>query len=268
MSVDLKSGITVYYDKFNGNVLMEKPVISNFSKGGILADEMGLGKTVEVLACILANSKLLERTNTDAQPIIEYQRKKTYVAKDESINNAKIYVGRVEKHKVPEKWTKKQKSANYIALEKWYNETLSELSTLRPKNNGENSSFVQCICGDNSDNDLVECTNCKKYQHKSCFGFIRSCKEYFCPQCWIEKPLVDSDGTLIVTPGSLRMQWCKEISKHIKGNLKVLVYKGNTVSPIYPTNLKKYDLVITTYSVLQNELRLTENLQVRYDEIF
>ncbi|KAJ8966853.1 hypothetical protein NQ317_006638 [Molorchus minor] len=49
--------------------------------------------------------------------------------------------------------------------------------------------------------------------------------------------------------------------KNAVGGLRVLQYDGYTASPVYPTQLKEYDLVITTYSVLKAELRLTENGQ-------
>lgn len=269
MPVRLKSGLTIYYDKFNGYVVLEKTRISSLTKGGILADEMGLGKTVEVLACILANSKIASsRQNLegdDETPIIESPRKKLIqLVEDESIE--KVDTSQGKELRVPDKWVKKNKSANYIALEKWYNETLSGISAVRREFDiSKQSLSVQCICGNSSNKDLVECTSCKKHQHQSCLGYKKIFGPYFCPQCWMEKPLIDCEGTLIVTPLSLKTQWCKEISKHVKGNLKVLVYDGYSSSPIYPTNIGMYDIVITTYNVLQNELRLTESVQVSRD---
>lgn len=44
--------------------------------------------------------------------------------------------------------------------------------------------------------------------------------------------------------------------------LKVLNYEGYSTTPIYPTALQHYDIVITTYNVLQAEMRLTETGQV------
>lgn len=96
-------------------------------------------------------------------------------------------------------------------------------------------------------------------------GFIKG--DYRCPQCWCNQPLVEIGTTLIVSPTSLRKQWCTEICKHVAGDFKVLVYGGSAVTPIYPTELAKYDIVITTYGVLQTDLRLTEedkNFSLRY----
>jgi E3 ubiquitin-protein ligase SHPRH len=83
----------------------------------------------------------------------------------------------------------------------------------------------------------------------------------------MNQPLVECKATLIVSPASLRTQWCKEICKHIRGDFRVLQYGGSSLTPIYPTELAKYDVVITTYNVLQSELRLTETektLSFRY----
>lgn len=262
MPVVLKSGLEIYYDKFNGYVTLEKPVQENLTKGGILADEMGLGKTVEVLALILMNSSIgVAKDNLNIFPTVEIPKKIHPVEEKKPIEKNNM---NPEKNlKVPQQWVKKNKSANYMALEKWYNETLSGISTIRPKSNdSKDTTRIQCICGGSSKYELVACTDCGKNQHESCLGYQKTLGAYCCPQCWMEKPLIDCHATLIVTPVSLRTQWCKEITRHVESNLKVLVYEGFSSSPVYPTSLDLYDIVITTYSVLQNELRLTNSLQV------
>lgn len=59
-------------------------------------------------------------------------------------------------------------------------------------------------------------------------------------------------------PTSLKKQWAAEMAKHISDGLRVLVYEGFSATPIYPKKLLVYDVVLTTYAVLQAELRLTE----------
>lgn len=262
MSVALKSGVTIYYDRYNGHVTLEKPVICNVTRGGILADEMGLGKTVEVLACILVNSNInSSKTGIIAEksvPTIHTPKKQNSVV----VNKEEPTTSKERVLKVPEVWIKNRKSENFIALQKWYNDTLSELSTVHRENKCKNSAMLQCVCGSNSENDLVKCITCGKRQHQACLGYKEWCGPYHCPQCWMEKSLIDCQATLIVTPPSLRTQWSEEIRKHIRGNFKVLLYEGNPSTPVYPTVLQEYNVVITTYNVLQNELRLTENVQV------
>nr|CAI5818285.1 unnamed protein product [Callosobruchus analis] len=92
--------------------------------------------------------------------------------------------------------------------------------------------------------------------------YNRKLGEYFCPQCWMNQPLVEIGATLIVTPLSLRKQWISEIRRHIGGSIRVLQYDGCNNMAIYPTQFKNYDIVVTTYSVLQAELRLTEQFNV------
>ena len=77
------------------------------------------------------------------------------------------------------------------------------------------------------------------------------------------QPLLESHGTLIITPRILVDQWCEEISKHVCGDFKVLVYNGHVdLQPVYPKKLTEYDIVITNYNVLQSELHLCNNRQV------
>lgn len=257
----MKSGVIIYYDRFNGYIELEKVFVDKFTKGGILADEMGLGKTVEVLACILNNSNI-NSLNESESPLIE--RPKKIISQISQRNNE--YVTENTKEvvlNVPKEFLKKGKSANYIALEKFYNSTLSKMSTVH--NNfhmNKQSLIVQCICGGDSETNLAKCVSCGKLQHKACLKYEAYMGPYFCPQCWKEQPLVESEGTLIVTPMALKTQWCQEIRKHIKGNIHVLIYEGYSCSMVYPTDLKKYNIVITTYNVLQHELPLTGSLTV------
>ena len=60
--------------------------------------------------------------------------------------------------------------------------------------------------------------------------------------------------TLIVAPSVIKHQWVDEIKKHVKADLKVLVYEGCTINFIQPEDLAKMDICITTYDVLQKEL--------------
>ncbi|XP_045197702.2 E3 ubiquitin-protein ligase SHPRH-like isoform X2 [Mercenaria mercenaria] len=50
-------GQTLYFHKYAGVCLLERPCCVPAPPGGILGEEMGLGKTVEVLACMLHNPR-------------------------------------------------------------------------------------------------------------------------------------------------------------------------------------------------------------------
>ncbi|KAI4457698.1 e3 ubiquitin-protein ligase shprh family member [Holotrichia oblita] len=264
--VVIRSGIKIYFDKYTGYLDTDKPMTGSLRTGGILADEMGLGKTVEVFACILTHPRNnLESHNTETSsknkvwPAIEKQSRKRKINTEKEDATAQLECTS-KKLKVPEDWVKPSSRASSlrVALEAWYNKVLSNSPDIveEPK--------VQCICGDISERtDCFECVDCSKVQHGKCLGYKKAYGEYICPQCWKNRPPLESNATLIVTPVSLKQQWCNEIRKHINGNLRVFLYEGShNLVPVYPTKLQQYDLVITTYNVLQNELRLSENGQI------
>jgi SNF2 family DNA or RNA helicase len=62
-------------------------------------------------------------------------------------------------------------------------------------------------------------------------------------------------GTLIVCPTSVLRQWDDELRKKVttEANLSVLVYHGSNRTKD-PSELAKYDVVITTYSIVSMEV--------------
>ncbi|KAF5299240.1 hypothetical protein FQA39_LY02413 [Lamprigera yunnana] len=264
--VNLESGKVIYYSKYLGHIVEEKPLVSNVGTGGILADEMGLGKTVEVLACILSYPKndtdevqVTDDSYIGGTPSISKQPRK-YKRASLTVSSDN-YVHKPKKLKVPNDWIKNssKKSNTRIALEMWYENTLHKLST---KNSEKcDAAQVQCICGVLDEKDSIGCVDCGKYQHTFCMGYKNSYGIYRCPKCWTQQPLLESKATLIICPLALQTQWCDEIRNHISAGLNVLVYEGSKAVHIYPTKLKEYDLVLTTYNVLQAELRLCESEQ-------
>ncbi|KAK4881219.1 hypothetical protein RN001_004538 [Aquatica leii] len=263
--ITLKSGQTIYYNKCLGYIENEKPLVPSLRTGGILADEMGLGKTVEVLACILSypmnetENHVADHSYVDESPNVDKQPRKRDRESSGILNDS--YVDKPKKLKVPSDWVKSssKKSNTRIALEMWYENTLVKLSTTDSQKH--DTIQVQCICGDLGMDGSIMCVDCGKYQHVSCMGYKSNYGDYRCPKCWMQQPLLESKATLIVCPLSLRSQWCEEICKHVGTALKILVYEGSKAVPIYPTQLKNYDLVLTTYNCLQTELRLSEEGQ-------
>ncbi|KAF2305133.1 hypothetical protein GH714_001972 [Hevea brasiliensis] len=64
-----------------------------------------------------------------------------------------------------------------------------------------------------------------------------------------------SAGTLVVCPTSVLRQWAEELHKKVtsKANLSVLVYHGSNRTKD-PCELTKYDVVLTTYSIVSMEV--------------
>lgn len=268
--------------------------------GGILADEMGLGKTVEVLACILNNPRELEANTididvkpteitNDSEDIIETEERLEIDVKpteimnefEDRIETVEELVPNIEtqqkyqrsKDKPSKKKGKdpqlyKNMSSTRKAAQIWYEKKLAEMLII-PKRVRNRDNEVKCICGDFEMTGIIRCKDCNKIQHTLCMGYKGNEKNYLCTQCWAKKPAVKSKATLIVSPQSICQQWLSEVQRHVRKNgLKVLEYVGiHNAGLIYPTNLADYDVVVTTYSVLQSEWKFTEeeaSVSLRY----
>lgn len=69
---------------------------------------------------------------------------------------------------------------------------------------------------------------------------------------------MESDATLIVCTPSAMSTWVAQLEEHtLRGALKTYIYYGDRRTGD-AEELKKYDVVLTTYSTLANELRLAE----------
>ncbi|KAL1506154.1 hypothetical protein ABEB36_005568 [Hypothenemus hampei] len=259
--ITIQSGIDIYYDKYTGWVEKEPQLINNSWKGGILADEMGLGKTIEVLGLILSNKlpKNKISTNADVQSktgkviIIEARKTKLEPTIEDEAEAGPSKKQKVTTESAPN--TSKGKSKTFQALQSIYNKTLSEYCTVN-RRLPVDKRIVECVCGNATENGSVKCSDCGKIQHKKCLGWKANLGPYKCPQCWEKIDPIESKATLIVTPVALNKQWCNEISTHLKAGIRVLNYNDGSAA-IYPTDLQNFDIVLTTYNVLQAELRLT-----------
>ncbi|KAL8100619.1 helicase-like transcription factor CHR28 isoform X2 [Apium graveolens] len=69
------------------------------------------------------------------------------------------------------------------------------------------------------------------------------------------KSLRPQAGTLVVCPASVLRQWARELDEKVaeKSPLKVLIYHGTTRTK-EPSELAAYDVVLTTYALVANEV--------------
>ena len=73
--------------------------------------------------------------------------------------------------------------------------------------------------------------------------------------------------TLVVVPPVALVQWQNEIREYTHGKLKVLLFHGAKVKKMTLSELKKYDILMTSYSTLENTHRKERKGWVRNDEV-
>eukprot|EP00029_Vermamoeba_vermiformis_P013409 TRINITY_DN832_c0_g1_i1.p1 TRINITY_DN832_c0_g1~~TRINITY_DN832_c0_g1_i1.p1 ORF type:complete len:1725 (-),score=428.66 TRINITY_DN832_c0_g1_i1:31-4932(-) len=221
-----------YYNKFSGVIASDLTATLQEMSGGILADEMGLGKTVEVLTLVLMNPK-----NNDMQV-------------DEG-NNTNV--------KGDKKVGKKRKHEEVEDDQNPAEDSDEEID--------DTYDQIRCYCGEfeETEDDYVLCDRCKSWQHCRCVGFDPVAEKgdnYVCPECCKTEKQLEVKGTIIVCPESIIDQWHQEITKHtLPDTVSVLKYTGvrnlnfnKAGNIVRAKHLKDYDVVLTTYSVLRDDL--------------
>lgn len=146
-------------------------------------------------------------------------------------------------------------------------------------------------CGFTSINEIADPS------HFVCFSCI-------CSKLYTSAPTLKLQaGTLIIVPSTLLSQWQQQVKEHTNGSLSVFVYSGikaiekyvsdekflvrkkvasTSISPnklgfvekidtffdIHPVKLMTYDIVITSFEVLKNELDRTISPYVIHDDVW
>ena len=179
--------------------------------------------------------------------------------------------------------------------------SLSESTVEERWLDGDNTVLGSCICGkvvdlltEKSTSHIVLCCQCHEPMHMECAGFsdFRSLKhsnkevtyrKMFsnqiwkcwvtrnyrnCPCCVAEKnDVIESRGTLIITPPAILNQWDREIERHARNNelggpLKVAIYRGvdkttksrrRDMNTIHPYMLADHDIVLMTFDSLMTD---------------
>lgn len=130
---------------------------------------------------------------------------------------------------------------------------------------------VFCVCRSKSESDTIQCQKCSLWQHYKCVASFNdemldeeTNTPYLCPSCWqsviTEYGVLETKATFIVSPNTIKLQWFSEIRCHIQPSLKVFIYDGVLKGKwINPRQLAQYDIVLTDYNVLRNEIYFTED---------
>lgn len=112
------------------------------------------------------------------------------------------------------------------------------------------------------------CIECGGSMHENCIRYssesidIATC---VCKSChvWLEqllranKPssqLPNSKATVVVIPTTLLLQWKKEIEKHVKEALTVVVYQGHRKGYMPLKRLMAADVILVTYDALRDDV--------------
>ncbi|ANQ11104.1 DNA repair protein rhp16 [Plasmodium coatneyi] len=192
-------------------------------KGGILADEMGMGKTIQAITLILCQK-------------INKLKGESYPCCDEGVSEAaKMECASGGQVKV------KEESDNSVVVISSGAGSFEDAPNVKKENpnGGKSKKGAPRKRG----------TAKQEQPHK---GNTKSEKE--------ENPAntkkdENQGQTLIIAPIAAVMQWKSEIEKFIEGDiLKVYVYHGS-VKKVSFEELKKYDIIITSYAMVEVHFR-------------
>ncbi|EWC75068.1 hypothetical protein C923_04255 [Plasmodium falciparum UGT5.1] len=265
-------------------------------KGGILADEMGMGKTIQAITLILCQklNKLKEikkDERSDDHDKVGYKNDDEEDEKKKKKKKSHMLHGDIYKEDIlsfEERDTKHEKSIKEIDIKKSYKNSSSILycknstsDDLKVKE--ESDCSVILIESDDTQNEKMnhkndvmaenkidtenvlnvkkiknikkECVNNKKIKNNNNNNNNNN-KSNFKKNDFINKL---KGQTLIIAPVAAVMQWKSEIEKFVDENiLNVYVYHGNS-KIISDEELIKYDIVITSYAVVEVNFRKIVN---------
>lgn len=231
------NNLRLFYVFFNNFVFAGEKI--TLPSGGILADEMGLGKTIEVLACILSNQSdiktpSLPERKKRKQPRSR-KRKIRYSSLSEEEDSEEEDEETAKRIRIEEtiesvisiassnsKETRRSvkkvglKQDKYTLLRKWYEDSLSSVSTTsqaKPVKRPETPQ-LRCYCdGAPDDDSAAQCCNCGHTLHLVCAGLDYEPEEgsFFCSDCWTKREPMPSRATFIVAPSPIFQQWISEV---------------------------------------------------------
>ncbi|KAE8772336.1 putative ATP-dependent helicase C17A2.12-like [Hordeum vulgare] len=194
---------------------------SSHCAGGILADDQGLGKTVSTIALILKQkSQQSKFMCADSDPL-----------KSEALNLDEDD----EAVTVVDKTKQSMNDEPKKDLDASLSSTAASTSDAKPS-----TSHM-----DNVPNRIVES---KVERKKTKAGTSSASLTMRC----MTRPAA---GTLVVCPASVLKQWANELNDKVSqsAKLSVLVYHGGARTKD-PSELAKYDVVVTTYTIVANEV--------------
>uniref|UniRef100_A0A0D9ZR51 Uncharacterized protein n=1 Tax=Oryza glumipatula TaxID=40148 RepID=A0A0D9ZR51_9ORYZ len=196
---------------------------SSHCSGGILADDQGLGKTISTIALIQK-----ERVEQSKFMSADVGSMKSVANLDE---DDEVVI-------VMDKKQLKGESVNMLQDSTLFpsSEAASDAADLKPWASLPGSAVDRMV-------NAVKVEPKKKARVRpSSSSTLRSANR-------------STAGTLVVCPASVLRQWASELAAKVteSSKLSVLVYHGGSRTKD-PTELTKYDVVVTTYTIVANEV--------------
>ena len=249
--MELPDGSKMYFNGFNGEVSVEFPR-SKTCKGGILADEMGLGKTVMTIALLHAHRRNIAEMQANEQneafddffTLSSYSKKDKKVTRQDSFDSLGFAGNKSSKNR------KLEKKAGGISKNSYKISTRDDMNNTRKNKKikrgddyddlGFGSKDFDVQNDDLQPEDFAPLRKNNGIARKDSFDLMGFGMEE-----------TYKAGTLIVVPLTVLSQWESEINTHSRENtLTILQYYGTNKKK---TRLGDYDVVLTTYGILESE---------------
>ncbi|KAF8054027.1 hypothetical protein N665_1355s0010 [Sinapis alba] len=221
--------------------MFQKETTSLHCSGGILADDQGLGKTVSMIALILKQkfesqlkseilskeeAEILDLDADDESESLAKPELKVLTNSETTVLSSKEEAEILDLDAYDKSETAKHESESH---------SKTELKVLT------NNETTVLSVGDSDENDR---SDTEKVKDEEASTSVREFKR--------KRPAA---GTLVVCPASLVRQWARELDEKVsdESKLSVLVYHGGNRTKD-PIELAKYDVVVTTYAIVANEV--------------
>ncbi|KAL8139848.1 hypothetical protein V2J09_005869 [Rumex salicifolius] len=190
--------------------------------GGILADDQGLGKTISTIALIQMDRHSKQKPKSE-------DRKIKPLTLDED-------------HKGVINLDDFKPTKDFSAVKFEPKQCSSQHSNLKIKLENCQTEPLNLDDDDDDYKRIVDLDDVK--MEEDCSASLRS--------SFMQRPAA---GTLVVCPASVLRQWARELRTKVTADakLRVLIYHGNKRTK-NPLELAKYDVVLTTYAIVANEV--------------
>ncbi|KAJ0264532.1 SNF2-related [Hirschfeldia incana] len=245
--------------------MFQKETTSLHCSGGILADDQGLGKTVSMIALILkqkfesqfkseiSSKEEAEILDLDADDELENAKNESKSQAKPELNSSNSEAMVLSIKEKAELLDLDDDDESENAKHESESRAKTELKVLT------NSEATVLSVGDSDENDSSDTEKVKDEEASTSVKdeeASTSVKDEEASTSVREfKRKRPAAGTLVVCPASLVRQWARELVEKVsdESKLSVLVYHGGNRTKD-PIELAKYDVVVTTYAIVANEV--------------